>query len=116
MLINQAECAVKESNETSEAKLMEVEHVYWAEMCQALERLENNPDFKKVVLEGYFKDKAINGVSLLATEHVRRNGLRGPIMEELVAISQLEDYFITIKGMGRIPDDSDLDDDEIGED
>ena len=52
------------------------EYNYYVGLKQALDRLEQNPDFKKVILDGYFKDKAINGVSLLATDYVRKNGLR----------------------------------------
>ena len=106
MLINQAEQAIKEADANTEQEILRVENVYWAEMAQSLERLEKNEDFKKVILEGYFKDKAINGVSLLATDHVKRGGFRGDIMEQLVAISQLEDYFITIKGLGTTPAES----------
>lgn len=112
MLINQAECAVKEADANTEQEILRVENVYWADMAQALERLEKNEDFKLVILEGYFKDKAINGVSLLATDHVKRGGFRGDIMEQLVAISQLEDYFMTIKGLGTVPPESD---DEVEE-
>ena len=103
MLINQAEVAIKEADASTEQEILRVENTYWAEMAQALERLEQNEDFKRVILDGYFKDKAINGVSLLATDHVKRGGFRGDIMEQLVAISQLEDYFITIKGLGVAP-------------
>ena len=103
MLINQAETAIKEANVNTEQEILRVENTYWAEMAQALERLESNDEFKKVILDGYFKDKAINGVSLLATDHVKRGGFRGDIMEQLVAISQLEDYFITIKSLSVEP-------------
>lgn len=76
------------------------EYNYYVGMKQALDRLETNPDFQKVILDGYFKDKAVNGVSLLATNYVRKNGLRPEVMESLVAISQLQDYFISIKQLG----------------
>ena len=46
------------------------EYNYWVGMRQALERLENGTpqpgDFKKVILEGYFKDRAVNTVSAMA--------------------------------------------------
>lgn len=80
--------------------LESVEIQYWVDLKDALGRLETNEDFKKVILNGYFKDKAIDSVSLLATEYVVANGLRTRVMESLVAISQLEDYFKTIKAMG----------------
>lgn len=80
--------------------LESVEVQYWVDLKDALVRLEANEDFKKVILDGYFRDKAVDGVSLLATEYVVANGLRTRVMESLVAISQLEDYFKTIKAMG----------------
>ena len=88
------------------------EYNYYVGMRQALERLETNPDFQKVILDGYFKDKAVNGVSLLATTYIKRNGLRPDVMESLVAISQLQDYFISIKQLGaEAPEDIDDEDD-----
>ena len=89
------------------------EYNYWVGMKQALERLENNPDFQKVILDGYFKDKAINGVSMLASGYIKKNGLRPDVMEGLVAISQLQDFFITVKQLGTEPEDEDENEDEI---
>ena len=96
------------------AEMLE-EYNYYVGMKQALDRLEQNPDFKKVILDGYFKDKAINGVSLLATDYIRKNGLRPEVMEGLVAISHLQDYFLTVKRMGTTEDfdDDDAEDSEI---
>jgi len=94
---------------SSEEELIMIENQYWMEMAAALIRLENgNPkpdDFKRVIMDGYFKDKAINGVSMLGTEHVRRSGVRPDIMEQLVAISHLQDYFLTIKALGTAPEE-----------
>ena len=89
------------------------EYNYWVGMKQALERLENNPDFQKVILDGYFKDKAINGVGMLASGYIKKNGLRPDVMESLIAISQLQDFFITIKQLGTEPEDEDENEDEI---
>ena len=100
MLINQAQC----NTENAEGKdLLTVENQYWADMYDSLERLKCNDDFKRVILDGYFKDKAINGVSLLATDYVKRGGFRPDVMEQLVAISNLQDYFATIENLGTTP-------------
>jgi hypothetical protein len=80
-----------------EMKLFEEENTYWAELANALEELEKNPHFKKLILEGYFKDFAINQTSMLATDYVRKSGSRPEIMERLVAISNLQDWFNTVK-------------------
>lgn len=87
-------------------ELLTVENEYWKEMWESLERLQKNDDFKRVILDGYFKDKAINGVSLLAVDGIKRQGLRAEIMEELIAISNLQDYFVTIENLGTIPEDN----------
>ena len=94
MTINQA----KEVLETTD-------NSYAVMMYEALSRLHDNPDFQKVILEGYFKDEPIRITSLLATDYVRREGVRPVLMEKLVAISTLEDYFQTIIQLGNIPDD-----------
>jgi hypothetical protein len=80
-----------------EMKLFEEENTYWTELANALEELEKNTHFKKLILEGYFKDFAINQTSMLATDYVRKSGSRPEIMERLVAISNLQDWFNTIK-------------------
>jgi len=74
---------------------------YWVEQAEALARLEQNSDFKKVIKEGYFKDKAVSGVSILATDQVKNGGKRTDVMESLIAISTLQDHFQTIYAMGQ---------------
>lgn len=105
------------SNQTNQ-DVLTTSNDYWVDLAEALVRLESNPDFKKVILDGYLKDKAIDGVSMLAHPEVKRRNQRGDVFEALVAISQLQDYFITIKNLGLIEEDThnpDVDDeDEIG--
>ena len=93
-------------NNLTEDQLVEVENQYWVDMNASLERLKGNKDFQRVILDGYFKDKAINGVSLLAQDAIVANGHRSAVMEDLIAISSLEDFFITIENLGAsIPED-----------
>ena len=103
MLINQTPT----ENVGSEEELLRVERQYWHDMLASLEALEKNEDFKRVILDGYFKDKAINGVSLLAVDQIKQSGARGDVMEQLVSISQLQDHFSTIRNLGFVPDDED---------
>ena len=107
------------NNQTADLELTAEElreYNHYVGLKQALERLEQNPDFQKLILEDYFKNKPINGVSLLATDYVKKNGLRGEIMEDLVAISKLQDYFLNIKRLGTtlddVEDDAELDGEE----
>jgi hypothetical protein len=94
-------------------QILEVENHYWVEMWESLERLKRNKDFKRLILDGYFKDKAINGVSLLAQDYIIENGLRTRVMEDLVAVSKLEDFFITVENLGTIPAESDDEDEPV---
>lgn len=77
-----------------------VEITEYIEMNNALERLENNSDFKKVILDGYIKNKALGAVSCLGLPSFKQQGGRGDLIEELVAISNLQYYFEMIKNMG----------------
>lgn len=88
------------------------ENQYWVDMYRSLEKLKENKDFKRVILEGYFKDKAINGVSMLANQGIISSGARPQVMEDLVAISKLQDFFITIDMLGNIPEEDE--DEETG--
>ena len=104
MLNNQLPTELVENK--TEDEILTVENEYWKSMFEALGRLKQNDDFKQVILEGYFKDRAINGVSLLAMDRIKQMGVRPDIMESLIAISALQDYFITIESMGSVPADS----------
>jgi hypothetical protein len=86
-------------------ELETVENQYWIDMAEALTRLEKNKDFQDIILQGYFKDKAINGVSMLANDGVKERGERGNIMEDLVAISNLQYHFLMIKNLGAVYQD-----------
>ena len=98
-------------NQTN-AEIESVSNVYWVEQAEALARLENNVDFKKVILDGYFKDFPINQTSLLATERVRAEGTRPIIMEQLVAVSNLIGHFQMIKVLGGLAKE-DLEDEQF---
>lgn len=104
MLINQVPQSATENISTA-AELESVSNDYWVELAESLDRLRDNKDFQKVILEGYFKDRAIAGVSLLATDHVKQTGQRPEVMETLVAISGLEDYFAMVANLGYVPED-----------
>lgn len=88
------------TNNQTNTELESVENQYWVDQAKALERLEANEDFKTLILEGYFKEFVINQTSMLATEAVRREGTRAVIMEQLVAVSRLEDHFGMIRVLG----------------
>lgn len=97
-------------NNLNEEEILEVENQYWVNMWNDLRSLKEDERFKRVILDGYFKDKAINGVSLLARDDVVSNGHRSAVMEDLIAISSLEDFFISIENLGSIPAEDSVED------
>ena len=96
-------------NNLNDEQLLAVETQYWVDMNESLKVLEDNKDFQRVIMGGYFRDKAINGVSLLANDQTIAEGKRPAVIEGLIAISHLEDFFITIKNLGMVLPEDDED-------
>ncbi len=71
----------------------ETEHAI--KMGEALKRLNDNEDFKTLIVNGYLKDKVAASVSLLAVPQIKAQGKRPDIMEDLVAASNLS-YFLMV--------------------
>ena len=92
------------SNQT-EDQILEVENHYWAGLAKDLVELEQDPRFQRLILNSYFKDLAVNQVSMLANEGIILDGKRPLINETLVSISRLQDYFITVKNLGTVSEE-----------
>lgn len=73
---------------------------YAREMYEALIALEEDKNFKKLFVEGYFTDEAARITGLLSSEYVRQNGIRPLMMEKLVAISSLQQHLALVKSIG----------------
>jgi hypothetical protein len=82
--------------EQRDIELETIEINHHLDMGEALIRLRTNPDFQKVILEGYCKEKALASVSLLGVPQISENGKRAGVMEDLVSISNLQYFFLTI--------------------
>lgn len=61
--------------------------------ADALIRLMNNTDFKKIIREGYFREEAIRLVELKASPHVRGPEQQQSILLAIDAIGQLQQHF-----------------------
>ena len=81
-------------------ELITVDTEGWLDLLEAMERLEKNPDFKMIIEEGYMKENVLDSVSLLAEPSVKKQGLRGEVMEDLVSASNLAYYFKMIRNLG----------------
>lgn len=66
------------------------------EQGNALERLRNNNDFKKVIMEGYFEQEAIRLVHLKADQNMQDVERQKSILNQIDAIGSLNQYFQTV--------------------
>ena len=81
-------------------ELETVDVSYWADQLDALERLEKNPDFQKIIVKGYTEQKALDSVSMLAVPSTKKQGHRPDVMEDLVAISNLQYHLFMVRQLG----------------
>lgn len=76
---------------------IEEDRTHDIEMGEALERLKKNPDFQKVITNGYLDQKVKASVSLLAVPQIKQQGHRPDIMEDLVSASNLQYFFLMVE-------------------
>lgn len=67
------------------------------ELGLALVRLQSNPDFKKVIKEGYFKEEAIRLVHLKSEPSMQSPNHQAAILSQIDAIGTLAQYFHTLQ-------------------
>ena len=65
------------------------------EFGDAIERLRNNKDFKKVIIEGYFEKEAIRLVHLKADSNMQSEESQKAIVAQMDAIGTLAQYLQT---------------------
>lgn len=102
-----------ETQKALELETVDIEH--HIQMGEAWIRLKNNPDFKKVIMDGYLGEKVEASVSLLAVPQIKDQGKRGDIMEDLISASNLRYFFGMVEKFYESSKDPILSDDEIDE-
>ena len=85
------------------------------EFGKALERLQANRDFKRVILDGYFKDEAVRLVQLISEPDMQSAEKQQSIHQQMVAIGQLGQYFRVIKFHARQGEKSVYESEELRE-
>jgi hypothetical protein len=78
---------------------------YATKVLEAFERLQNNEDYKLVIVNGYCKDEALRLASLLSNDYLISQGKRQLVMEGLTSISYFDQYLRDIEGLRPAPDD-----------
>ncbi|MCA9911720.1 MAG: hypothetical protein KC496_00160 [Anaerolineae bacterium] len=67
------------------------------ELGKAFSRLASNRDFKKLVLDGYFKDEAIRLVHLLSHPSFDTDSKRAPVITQMDSIGCFSQFLRTIE-------------------
>lgn len=70
------------------------------ELAKALERLESNRDFRKIIADGYFTAEAVRLVHLKADPAMQTPTAQASIIRQMDSIGNLADYFNTIRQNG----------------
>ena len=88
---------------TEDVELEMAERQALVEKYEALQVLTNEHSeagkaFKKLILDGYLKDKAVEFTSLLAVPGMQ--GSRSQLFEALAAISHFENYLNMVNNLG----------------
>lgn len=73
-------------------ELTEQEAKATVELSKALDRLSNNRDFKKVILEGYFKEEAIRLVMAKGNPSCQTPDIQAAILRDIDAIGSFRQY------------------------
>lgn len=72
-----------------------IEHA--VSMGEAWKRLQRNGDFKKIIMNGYLKEKTLASVSLLAVPQIKDTGKRQGVIEDLISASNLQYFFMVLE-------------------
>lgn len=74
---------------------------------EALRRLEDNPDFKEIIMDGFMEDHAIRQVLLRANPSIRSSEQALDAVDlQIAAVGGLKQFFIGIFTMGMEAKDS----------
>ena len=60
---------------------------------KALDRLFNNPDFRKIIVDGYLREEAVRLVHLKSDPNLASSEMQGEIVKSIDAIGCLNHYF-----------------------
>lgn len=68
---------------------------------KSLRNLTNNPDFKNIILDGYFRDEASRVVLLKADPSMQKEFDQAYLTNSIIAIGYLRQYLSSIMQMGQ---------------
>lgn len=81
------------SEEQAQVELETVEVQHYVTMGEDLAWLKSTPQFQRVIMDGYLRDKALDSVSMLSDPGIIQRNQRPMVMEDLIASSNLNYFF-----------------------
>ena len=66
------------------------------DMGDALDRLRNNRDFKKVIGDGYFEQEAIRLVHLMSDSNMQSTEIQQSIHKQMIAVGMFREFLETL--------------------
>lgn len=66
------------------------------DLGDALDRLRNNRDFKKVIGEAYFNEEAVRLVHLMSDSNMQSQEIQQSIHKQMIAIGVFHDFLNTL--------------------
>ena len=73
---------------------------YWVNLRNALQTVENKKAYITLIKDGYLKDHVEELLAELIDPYTVSNGLRGKVVEKLVAVARFQDYLDTVIAVG----------------
>jgi len=83
---------------------------------RSLLRLQENPDFDKLMINGYFENEAVRLVLLRADPSQQDEAAQATINKQLDSIGFLRQYFIAVNQIGAMAEKAIQDDERTRED
>lgn len=77
----------------------EADNSHWVSQKVMLESLQNKPYFKTLIEQGYFKDYVFELAMQLVDPQTVRDGSRNAIMERIVGVAKLQEYFDMVNAL-----------------
>ena len=88
------------SNQVQEIQIDITEAQNKMKDADALDRLHKNPDFKKIILEGYFQQQAAGLVAMRAHPAMQAETQQANLLRSIDAVGELQQFFSGIFQQG----------------
>ena len=87
--------------------VVSVDNSYWVGLKEALQVVEKKKAFDVLINEGYLNSYVKELLAELIDPYTISQGMRGKVVEKLVAVAKFQDYMDTIMAMGSSNEEAD---------